>query len=260
MTKAKLFMFGGIQIQSETKSLFETPETLIRLDMSEFMEKHSVSRLIGSPPGYVGYDEAGQLTEKVRRKPYSVVLFDEIEKAHPDVLNILLQILDEGKTNDAQGRTVSFENTVIIMTSNAGSHISENALGFNRDKNQASKDKTMKALKEFLRPEFLGRVDEIVTFNTLGKEELVKIAEVLMGELKSPLKDKGIDLVVGDGVYEIIADLSEDGGRGARDIRRTIRKEVEDKVANILIDNAGVLVNEIVVNTADGKINVDFKS
>ena len=247
-------------VKQLANELFETPETLIRLDMSEFMEKHSVSRLIGSPPGYVGYDEAGQLTEKVRRKPYSVVLFDEIEKAHPDVLNILLQILDEGKTNDAQGRTVSFENTVIIMTSNAGSHISENALGFNRDKNQASKDKTMKALKEFLRPEFLGRVDEIVTFNTLGKVELVKIAEVLLGELKSPLKDKGIDLVIGDGVYEIIADLSEDGGRGARDIRRTIRKEVEDKIANILIDNAGVLVNEINVTAFDGKINVDFKS
>ena len=247
-------------VKQLANELFETPETLIRLDMSEFMEKHSVSRLIGSPPGYVGYDEAGQLTEKVRRKPYSVVLFDEIEKAHPDVLNILLQILDEGKTNDAQGRTVSFENTVIIMTSNAGSHINENALGFNRDKNQASKDKTMKALKEFLRPEFLGRVDEIVTFNTLGKEELVKIAEVLLGELKSPLKDKGIDLVVGEGVYEIIADMSEDGGRGARDIRRTIRKEVEDKIANILIDNAGTLVNEITVDAIDGKISVDFKS
>ncbi len=247
-------------VKQLANELFETPETLIRLDMSEFMEKHSVSRLIGSPPGYVGYDEAGQLTEKVRRKPYSVVLFDEIEKAHPDVLNILLQILDEGKTNDAQGRTVSFENTVIIMTSNAGSHLSENALGFNRDKNQASKDKTMKALKEFLRPEFLGRVDEIVTFNTLGKEELVKIAEVLLGELKSPLKDKGIDLVVGDGVYEIIADMSEDGGRGARDIRRTIRKEVEDKIANILIDNAGALVNSIIVHAVDGKISVDFKS
>ncbi len=247
-------------VKQLANELFETPETLIRLDMSEFMEKHSVSRLIGSPPGYVGYDEAGQLTEKVRRKPYSVVLFDEIEKAHPDVLNILLQILDEGKTNDAQGRTVSFENTVIIMTSNAGSHISENALGFNRDKNQASKDKTMKALKEFLRPEFLGRVDEIVTFNTLGKEELVKIAEVLLGELKAPLKDKGIDLVIGDGVYEIIADMSEDGGRGARDIRRTIRKEVEDKIANILIDNAGLLVNEITVNAVNGKITVDFKS
>ena len=247
-------------VKQLANELFETPETLIRLDMSEFMEKHSVSRLIGSPPGYVGYDEAGQLTEKVRRKPYSVVLFDEIEKAHPDVLNILLQILDEGKTNDAQGRTVSFENTVIIMTSNAGSHISENALGFNRDKNQASKDKTMKALKEFLRPEFLGRIDEIVTFNTLGNAELVKIAEVLLDELKAPLKDKGIDLIVGDGVYEIIADLSEDGGRGARDIRRTIRKEVEDKIANILIDNAGALVNEITVSAVDGKISVDFKS
>ena len=247
-------------VKQLANELFETPETLIRLDMSEFMEKHSVSRLIGSPPGYVGYDEAGQLTEKVRRKPYSVVLFDEIEKAHPDVLNILLQILDEGKTNDAQGRTVSFENTVIIMTSNAGSHISENALGFNRDKNQASKDKTMRALKEFLRPEFLGRVDEIVTFNTLGKAELVKIAEVLLGELKAPLKDKGIELVVGDGVYEIIADLSEDGGRGARDIRRTIRKEVEDKIANILIDNAGALVNEITVNAVNGVISVDFKA
>ena len=226
--------------------------------MSEFMEKHSVSRLIGSPPGYVGYDEAGQLTEKVRRKPYSVVLFDEIEKAHPDVLNILLQILDEGKTNDAQGRTVSFENTVIIMTSNAGSHITENALGFNKDKNQASKDKVMKALKEFLRPEFLGRVDEIVVFNTLTKDNLVKIAEILVNEFRGPLKDKGIDLKVGDGVYEIIADMSEDGGRGARDIRRSIRKTVEDKVANILIDNADVLIKEITVEAENGEIVVDF--
>ncbi len=246
-------------VKQLANELFETPETLIRLDMSEFMEKHSVSRLIGSPPGYVGYDEAGQLTEKVRRKPYSVVLFDEIEKAHPDVLNILLQILDEGKTNDAQGRTVSFENTVIIMTSNAGSQISENALGFNRDKNEASKDKVMKALKEFLRPEFLGRVDEIVVFNTLGKEELVKIAAVLLNELKAPLKDKGIDLVVEDGVCEVIAEKSEDGGRGARDIRRTIRKTVEDAVANILIDNAGVLVNEITVSAVEGEIKVNFK-
>ena len=246
-------------VKQLANELFETPETLIRLDMSEFMEKHSVSRLIGSPPGYVGYDEAGQLTEKVRRKPYSVVLFDEIEKAHPDVMNILLQILDEGKTNDAQGRTVSFENTVIIMTSNAGSHITENALGFNRDKNTASKDKAMKALKEFLRPEFLGRVDEIVVFNTLGKAELVKIAAILIEEFRQPLKDKGIELVVGDGVCEIIAEKSEDGGRGARDIRRTIRKCVEDKVANILIDNAGVLVNEISVVAVDGEIEVSFK-
>ena len=247
-------------VKQLANELFETPETLIRLDMSEFMEKHSVSRLIGSPPGYVGYDEAGQLTEKVRRKPYSVVLFDEIEKAHPDVLNILLQILDEGKTNDAQGRTVSFENTVIIMTSNAGSHITENALGFNRDKNQASKDKVMKALKEFLRPEFLGRVDEIVVFNTLGKEELVKIAAILIDEFRGPLKDKGIELIVGDGVCEIVADMSEDGGRGARDIRRTIRKTIEDQVANILIDNATSLIKEISVTAVDGEIKVDFKS
>ncbi len=246
-------------VKQLANELFETPETLIRLDMSEFMEKHSVSRLIGSPPGYVGYDEAGQLTEKVRRKPYSVVLFDEIEKAHPDVLNILLQILDEGKTNDAQGRTVSFENTVIIMTSNAGSHITENALGFNRDKNQASKDKVMKALKEFLRPEFLGRVDEIVVFNTLGKEELVKIAHILINEFKAPLKDKGIDLTVKDGVCEIIADMSEDGGRGARDIRRTIRKTVEDEVANILINNAETLISEIIVSAENGEIKVSFK-
>ncbi len=247
-------------VKQLANELFETPETLIRLDMSEFMEKHSVSRLIGSPPGYVGYDEAGQLTEKVRRKPYSVVLFDEIEKAHPDVLNILLQILDEGKTNDAQGRTVSFENTVIIMTSNAGSHITENALGFNRDKNQASKDKVMKALKEFLRPEFLGRVDEIVVFNTLSKDDLVKIAAILIEEFRQPLKDKGIHLTVGDGVCEIIAEKSEDGGRGARDIRRTIRKTVEDEVANILINNADALVKEIVVTAKDGEIVVDFKS
>ena len=245
-------------VKQLANELFETPETLIRLDMSEFMEKHSVSRLIGSPPGYVGYDEAGQLTEKVRRKPYSVVLFDEIEKAHPDVLNILLQILDEGKTNDAQGRTVSFENTVIIMTSNAGSHVTENALGFNRDKNQASKDKAMKALKEFLRPEFLGRVDEIVVFNTLGKEELIKISAILIEEFRQPLKDKGINLVVGDGVCEIVADKSEDGGRGARDIRRTIRKNIEDKVANILVENVGVSINEIEITAVDGEIEVSF--
>ncbi len=247
-------------VKQLANELFETPETLIRLDMSEFMEKHSVSRLIGSPPGYVGYDEAGQLTEKVRRKPYSVVLFDEIEKAHPDVLNILLQILDEGKTNDAQGRTVSFENTVIIMTSNAGSHITENALGFNRDKNQASKDKVMKALKEFLRPEFLGRVDEIVVFNTLGKAELIKIAEILVDEFREPLSDKGIVLTVDEAVYSVIAELSEDGGRGARDIRRTIRKTIEDKVANILIDNAEQLITEITVSVENNEIAVDFKS
>ena len=245
-------------VKQLANQLFETPETLIRLDMSEFMEKFSVSRLIGSPPGYVGYDEAGQLTEKVRRKPYSVILFDEIEKAHPDVMNILLQILDEGKTNDAQGRTVSFENCVIVMTSNAGSNLNENALGFNRDKNEASKDKAMKALKEFLRPEFLGRVDEIVLFNTLTKENLIKITEVLLNELRGPLQEKGIAFTVDEAVYPLIADLSEDGGRGARDIRRNIRKLVEDKIANILIDS-NEMISEIRVDAVDGSVSVTGK-
>ncbi|MBR2875968.1 MAG: ATP-dependent Clp protease ATP-binding subunit [Clostridia bacterium] len=246
-------------VKQLANELFETPETLIRLDMSEFMEKHSVSRLIGSPPGYVGYDEAGQLTEKVRRKPYSVILFDEIEKAHPDVLNILLQILDEGKTSDAQGRTVGFENTVIIMTSNAGSEQKESALGFNRDANEYSRDKSMKALKDFLRPEFIGRVDEIIFFNNLNKENLVKIAEILIAELKEPLKDKGINFVVGDGVSEIIAEKSVDGGRGARDIRRNIRKDIEDEIADILIERAEKETSEICVNAVENEVKVSYK-
>ncbi|MBR6004969.1 MAG: ATP-dependent Clp protease ATP-binding subunit, partial [Clostridia bacterium] len=174
--------------------LFDTPETLIRLDMSEFMEKHSVSRIVGSPPGYVGYDEAGQLTEKVRRKPYSVILFDEIEKAHPDVMNILLQILDEGKISDAHGRVVSFENTVIRMTSNAGSDRKEGALGFAKSQGEASRDRALKALRDFLRPEFIGRVDEIVVFNDLTRENYEKIAGLMLDELVSPLADKGIKL------------------------------------------------------------------
>ena len=246
-------------VKQLANELFETPETLIRLDMSEFMEKHSVSRIIGSPPGYVGYDEAGQLTEKVRRKPYSVILFDEIEKAHPDVLNILLQILDEGKTSDAQGRTVGFENTVIIMTSNAGSEQKESALGFNRDANDYSKDKSMKALKEFLRPEFIGRVDEVIFFNNLNEENLKKIADILIDELKEPLKDKGINFVVGKGVAEIIATKSVDGGRGARDIRRNIRKDIEDKIADILIERAEEETSEINVTAVKDEIKVDFK-
>ena len=243
-------------VKQLANELFETPETLIRLDMSEFMEKHSVSRIIGSPPGYVGYDEAGQLTEKVRRKPYSVILFDEIEKAHPDVLNILLQILDEGKTSDAQGRTVGFENTVIIMTSNAGSEQKESALGFNRDANDYSKDKSMKVLKEFLRPEFIGRVDEVIFFNNLNEENLKKIAKILIDELKEPLKDKGINFVVGEGVAEIIATKSVDGGRGARDIRRNIRKNIEDKIADILIERAEEETSEINVTAVKDEIRV----
>ncbi|MBQ5883066.1 MAG: ATP-dependent Clp protease ATP-binding subunit, partial [Clostridia bacterium] len=246
-------------VKQLANELFETPETLIRLDMSEFMEKHSVSRIIGSPPGYVGYDEAGQLTEKVRRKPYSVILFDEIEKAHPDVLNILLQILDEGKTSDAQGRTVGFENTVIIMTSNAGSEQKESALGFNRDANDYSKDKAMKALKDFLRPEFIGRVDEVIFFNNLNEENLKKIADILIDELKEPLKDKGINFIVGKGVAEIIATKSVDGGRGARDIRRNIRKDIEDKIADILIERAEKETSEISVTAVEDEIKVSYK-
>lgn len=245
-------------VKQLSNELFETPETLIRLDMSEFMEKHSVSRLIGAPPGYVGYDEAGQLTEKVRRKPYSVILFDEIEKAHPDVLNILLQILDEGKTSDAQGRTVSFENTVIVMTSNAGSELKETALGFNKNAAGASKDKVLKALRDFLRPEFIGRVDEIVVFNPLTEENLVKISEILINELKEPLKDKGIFLKVGEGVSEIVANDSQNGGRGARDIRRTIRKSIEDKIADILINNANTPISIIELTAVENKIEVSF--
>ena len=247
-------------VKQLANELFETPETLIRLDMSEFMEKHSVSRIIGAPPGYVGYDEAGQLTEKVRRKPYSVILFDEIEKAHPDVLNILLQILDEGKTSDAQGRTVSFENAVIVMTSNAGSELKETALGFNRDVATASKEKAMKALKEFLRPEFIGRVDEVILFNSLTKEDIIKISDILINELRGPLQDKGIGLEVGNGVSEIIAEASNGGGRGARDIRRTIRKQIEDKITDILIDRAEEPVSIIEVTAVDSEIKVSYRT
>jgi len=219
--------------------LFDTPETLIRLDMSEFMEKHSVSRIIGSPPGYVGYDEAGQLTEKVRRKPYSVLLFDEIEKAHPDVMNILLQILDEGKITDAQGRTVSFENTVIIMTSNAGSDKKEGALGFTKNKSEASKEKVMKALSDFLRPEFIGRVDEIAVFNELTLEDMERIAILMLDELVEPLRDKGIAFTWEENVPEVLAKAAIGGSRGARDLRNVIRRKVEDKIASLIVNSTG---------------------
>lgn len=217
--------------------LFETPETLIRLDMSEFMEKHSVSRIIGSPPGYVGYDEAGQLTEKVRRKPYSVLLFDEIEKAHPDVMNILLQILDEGRITDAQGRTVNFENTVIIMTSNAGSENREGAMGFGKTAANASKEKAMKALSEFLRPEFIGRVDEVVVFNPLTLSDYEKIATLLLSELSDPLKDKGIAFAWEDGVEAILAKQADGAARGARELRNIIRRKIEDRIASIIVEH-----------------------
>ncbi|MCH5296309.1 MAG: ATP-dependent Clp protease ATP-binding subunit [Ruminococcus sp.] len=220
-----------------SQQLFDTPETLIRLDMSEFMEKHSVSKIIGSPPGYVGYDEAGQVTEKVRRRPYSVLLFDEIEKAHPDVLNILLQILDEGKVTDAHGRAVNFENTVIVMTSNAGSTSYETALGFGKTQEDASKEKVMKALSEFLRPEFIARVDEVIVFNSLNEQEFVKIAELMLEEYVPSLEEKHIKFTFDDKVCEYLAKKSCSGNSGARDLRNTIRREVEEQIANAMISS-----------------------
>ena len=232
--------------------LFDTVDPLIRLYMSEFMEKHTVSRLIGSPPGYVGYDEAGQLTEKVRRKPYSVVLFDEIEKAHPDVMNLLLQILDEGKINDAQGRTVNFENTVICMTSNAGSGDKTGETGFNRTIAQMSRDKSIKALGEFLRPEFMSRVDEIVTFAPLSPESLKRIAALMLGEYKEPLAAKGIGLSWTEAALALLCEKAKGGKFGARDLRRVIRKEVEDAIAGKII--SGEPLTAIEVDTQDGDI------
>lgn len=219
-----------------SKELFDTPETLIRLDMSEFMEKHSVSKIIGSPPGYVGYDEAGQVTEKVRRRPYSVLLFDEIEKAHPDVLNILLQILDEGRVTDAHGRTVNFENTVIIMTSNAGSASKDSALGFGKTEEDASKEKVMKALSEFLRPEFIARVDEVIVFNSLKKDDFVNIADLMLSEYVPTLEEKHIKFTFDEKVCQLLAEKSCNGASGARDLRNTIRREVEEKIANAMIE------------------------
>ena len=234
--------------------LFDTPESLIRLDMSEFMEKFSVSRIIGSPPGYVGYDDAGQLTEKVRRKPYSVILFDEIEKAHKDVLNILLQILDEGRITDAQGRTVNFENTIIVMTSNAGSTDSA-TLGFGKSDNEINQDVTMKALERFLRPEFLGRVDEIITFNTLTFDHFEKIARIMLEELKESLKDKAIELKFDDSVPVFIAKEAYGSKKNARGIRDSVRRNVEDELASAIVFNQDIDINTFTL-TADEKVNV----
>lgn len=220
-----------------SQQLFDTPETLIRLDMSEFMEKHSVSKIIGSPPGYVGYDEAGQVTEKVRRRPYSVLLFDEIEKAHPDVLNILLQILDEGRVTDAHGRVVNFENTVIVMTSNAGSAKSDSALGFGKTQEDAAKEKVMKALSEFLRPEFIARVDEVIVFNSLTKDNFVKIADLMLSEYVPTLEEKHIKFTFDDKACEYLAEKSCDGKSGARDLRNAIRREVEEKIVSAMIES-----------------------
>lgn len=238
--------------------LFNTVDPLIRLDMSEFMEKHSVSRIIGSPPGYVGYDEAGQLTEKVRRKPYSVILFDEIEKAHPDVMNILLQILDEGKVTDAHGRTVSFENTVIAMTSNAGSSFNTSGLGFAKSEADISKDKAMKALGEFLRPEFLSRVDEVVVFKPLTLDAYKGIAGLMIGEMKEPLLEKNITLNVRDEAYELVAKKASGGKFGGRDVRKVVRKDIEDKVANIIVEADGN-ISQIDVDADGDEIKVTGK-
>ncbi len=238
--------------------LFNTVDPLIRLDMSEFMEKHSVSRIIGSPPGYVGYDEAGQLTERVRRKPYSVILFDEIEKAHPDVMNILLQILDEGKVTDAHGRTVSFENTVIAMTSNAGSSFNTSGLGFAKSEADISKDKAMKALGEFLRPEFLSRVDEVVVFKPLTLDAYKGIAGLMIGEMKEPLLEKNITLNVSDEAYELVAKKASGGKFGGRDVRKVVRKDIEDKVANIIVEADGN-ISQIDVDADGDEIKVTGK-
>lgn len=239
------------------EELFDATEPLIRVDMTEYMEKHSVSKLIGSPPGYVGFDEAGQLTEKVRRRPYSVVLFDEIEKAHPDVMNILLQILDEGRINDSQGRSVSFENTVIVMTSNAGSTDRDTGVGFNKTDSDIAKDKAMKALRDFLRPEFLGRIDEIVVFNPLTEENYAGIAGLMLDEMKSPLEEKHISLRYTDEALKTIAHKAYGQKLGARDIRRVIRNEVEDKIAELLIDKGEGVVSAVAISADNGEIKVD---
>ena len=239
-----------------SQQLFDTPETLIRLDMSEFMEKHSVSKIIGSPPGYVGYDEAGQVTEKVRRRPYSVLLFDEIEKAHPDVLNILLQILDEGKVTVAHGRVVNFENTVIVMTSNAGSNKRENALGFGKTQEDANKEKVMKALSEFLRPEFLARIDEIIVFRELSQDDFKKIAVLMLDEYVPVLKEKHIDFTYDDSACEVLAEKAYGGNSGARDLRNLIRREVEDKIAQSMIDFKDGVLSAIHLSVEDGNLVV----
>jgi ATP-dependent Clp protease ATP-binding subunit ClpA len=218
-----------------SKELFDTPDNLIRLDMSEFMEKHSVSRVIGSPPGYVGYDEAGQVTEKVRQRPYSIVLFDEIEKAHPDILNILLQVLDEGKVTDAHGRVVNFENTVIVMTSNAGSDQKVGVLGFGKNENELNKEKALKSLSEFLRPEFLSRVDEIVVFNSLRKQDLISIARLTLDEFAKHSREKGVEFTYDEKSLIVLVEKLKNDKNGARGIKNLIRKEVEDKLASLIV-------------------------
>ena len=239
--------------------LFDSVDSLIRLDMSEYMEKHTVSKLIGSPPGYVGYDEAGQLTEKIRRKPYSVILFDEIEKAHPDVLNVLLQVLDDGRITDAQGRVVNFENTIIVMTSNAGSEGRVGGLGFGRTENDMVKEKTMKALRDFLRPEFINRVDEIVTFNHLTRENFLGIADIMLKELKQSLDSRGLNLSWENALREYLANEAYSVTYGARNLRRTIQRKLEDPISEAIIDSFENPISSIHIDVEDGqiKLNID---
>ena len=237
--------------------LFDSVDSLVRLDMSEYMERHSVSKLIGSPPGYVGYDEAGQLTEKIRRKPYSVILFDEIEKAHPDVLNLLLQVLDDGRITDAQGRVVNFENTIIVMTSNAGSEHKGGSVGFNQSLSEQSKDKALKALSDFLRPEFINRVDEIVCFNRLSEENFRAIAGIMLGELRDALDERGITVRWSEDVVDYLVEKSYSVTYGARNLRRTIQRDIEDPMAQRIIDSYENPITQMGIRTEDGKIVLD---
>ena len=243
-------------VKQLAQDLFNSPDALIRLDMSEFMEKHSVSRIVGSPPGYVGYDEAGQLTEKIRRKPYAVILFDEIEKAHPDVMNVLLQILDDGEITDSHGRKVNFENTVIVMTSNAGSERKEGTVGFGHTANEQNRDRAMKALGEFLRPEFLNRVDEVICFNRLDEKNFAGIAHIMLDELQKSLEDKGLHFTWDENVEDYLVKKSYSATYGARNLRRTIQKELEDVMAAQIIDSYEHPVTQIHASMEDGKLVV----
>ena len=243
-------------VKQLAQDLFNSPDALIRFDMSEFMEKHSVSRIVGSPPGYVGYDEAGQLTEKIRRKPYAVILFDEIEKAHPDVMNVLLQILDDGEITDSHGRKVNFENTVIVMTSNAGSERKEGTVGFGHTVNEQNRDRAMKALGEFLRPEFLNRVDEVICFNRLDEKNFAGIAHIMLDELQKSLEDKGLHFTWDEAVEEYLVKKSYSATYGARNLRRTIQKDLEDTMAAQIIDSYEHPVTQIHASVEDGKLVV----
>ena len=243
-------------VKQLANDLFNTPDSLIRLDMSEFMEKHSVSRIVGSPPGYVGYDEAGQLTEKIRRKPYAVELFDEIEKAHPDVLNVLLQILDDGEITDAHGRKVNFENTIIVMTSNAGSATKEGTVGFGRSANEQDADRAMKALQQFLRPEFINRVDAVICFNRLSEENFKSIARIMLDELATSLKDKGIAFTYDDALVDFLTEKSYSLTYGARNLRRTIQKELEDPMATKIIDSYGAPITQVKATAENGTVKL----